>query len=129
MSNFLCQERIVRGCSHKCSFDLYQAPSETPKKGCIGQNWVNDLYNVKFDFQHDRSNFRAHWGHRTKIFSIFGVFLTILTIFRETFSDWFPGQARPFFLPEIWMGNSLKCQIVKMATKMLQSRFCAPSGL
>ena len=60
-----------------------------PKKGGFGQNWVNGLYYVKFNFQHDRSNFRAHWGHRTEIFSIL---VGILTIFWEKFSDWYDGK-------------------------------------
>ena len=60
-----------------------------PKKGGFGQNWFNGLYYVKFNFQHELSNFRAHWGHRTEIFSIL---VGILTIFREKFSDWYDGK-------------------------------------
>ena len=35
--------------------------AKTAKKGGFGQNWVNGLYYVKFNFQHDRSNVRAHF--------------------------------------------------------------------
>ena len=37
------------------------------QRGWIGQNWDNCPYYVKLDFQHDRSNFRAHWGQRTEL--------------------------------------------------------------
>ena len=58
------------------------------KKGGYVQNWVNGLYYIKVNFQHDRSNFRPHWGHRTEIFSILVV---ILTKFPGEISDWYDG--------------------------------------
>ena len=78
---------LARHCVWNLGLD--QGPSKTPKKGGFGQNWVNGLYHVKFNFQHDKSNFRAHWGHRTEIFSILVV---ILTKFPGEISDWYDGQ-------------------------------------
>ena len=48
-------------------FSSDPGPLQNAKKGGIGQNWVNGLYYVKFNFQHDRSNgateprFLAFW--------------------------------------------------------------------
>ena len=71
------------------SLYLNKGDAEMAKKSWIGQNWVNGLYYVKFHFQHDTSNFRAHWGHMTEIFSIL---IGILTKFPEEISAWFPGK-------------------------------------
>ena len=47
----------IRICDAFLNFRQNSKPLQNAKKGWIGQNWVNGLYYVKLNFQHDRNTF------------------------------------------------------------------------
>ena len=102
------QMDLLSGRHDNVNHRFYQGPSKTPKKGGFGQIWVNGLYYVKFNFQHDRSNFRAHWGHRTPSVTDCSKNITIKKVHAKNLN--LPGNQA-----EISRGN-----LVKMPTKMLK---------
>ena len=110
----------------KVSLYLNLGDAAMAQKGGIGKNWIDGLYNVKLDFQHDRRNFRDHWGHRTEICSIL-VSILIIWHFRL-----FPIQISGRKNGLAWPGNQSEnvsrniVKIVKKAPKMLKILVLCP---